>query len=185
MRCIIFLLCWDTIHWLPGGILSLKVTCVFAFQTQEFFSHRFVSLVQFPGSSSTAYVNDATFELVVGTWVPRRLCLLISSGWIPLPSPCAMDRGSLSWFALSFSLCALSSSLFKLLRSGYASSVCWDRVIDDGLLVDWAASPTGGLAGSGNSPAPYSVLLLKPGFLAKSNPLTPPSTFQDNNLICS
>ena len=69
------------------------------------------------------------------------------------------------------SVCALSSSLFRLLRSGYVSSVC--------------CALAGGLVGKGNSPAPYSVLLLKPAFLAKSNPLTPPSTFQDNHLVCS
>ena len=55
--------------------------------------------------------------------------------------------------------------------SGYVSSVC--------------CALAGGLVGKGNSPAPYSVLLLKPAFLAKSNPLTPPSTFQDNHLVCS
>ena len=60
-----------------------------------------------------------------------------------------------------------------------------DRIMDNGLLVDWAANPAGGLVGRGNSPAPYSVLLLKPVFLAKSNPLTPPSTFQDSHLVCS
>ena len=30
--------------------------------------------------------------------------------------------------------------------------------------MDWPADLTGGLLGSGNSPAPYSVFLLKPGF---------------------
>ena len=39
--------------------------------------------------------------------------------------------------------------------------------------------------GSGNSPALYSVVLFNPGFLAKSNPFTPPSTFQDRHLVCS
>ena len=52
--------------------------------------------------------------------------------------------------------------------------------MEGGLLVDWPADLAGGLVGNGNSTAPYSVLLFKPGFLAKSNPLTPPSTFQDN-----
>ena len=45
MCCIIFLLCWDTIQWLPDGILSLEVTCVFAFQTQEFFSPDFTQVI--------------------------------------------------------------------------------------------------------------------------------------------
>ena len=55
------------------------------------------------------------------------------------------------------------------LRSGYDSSVCCDRVIDDVLLVDWIPVPVGGLVGRGNSPAPYFVVLLKPGFLARSS----------------
>ena len=59
------------------------------------------------------------------------------------------------------------------------------RIIDGILLVLWPADLADGLIGSGNSPAPYSVLLFKPGFLAKSNPLTPPSTFQDSHLVCS
>ena len=36
---------------------------------------------------------EPTFEPVVRIWVPRRLCLLISSGWVSLPSPCVMDSG--------------------------------------------------------------------------------------------
>ena len=71
------------------------------------------------------------------------------------------------------------------MRSGYDSSVCCDRIIDDVFLVDWVPVPTSGLVGRGSSPAPYSVVLLKPGFLARSNPLTPPSTFHDSHLVCS
>ena len=52
-------------------------------------------------------------------------------------------------------LCALSSSLFMLLRSGYVSFVCWALVIEGGLLVDWLADLADGLTGNGNSPAPY------------------------------
>ena len=58
-------------------------------------SHLFVPLAQFPGSSSTAYMNDATFEPVVRTWVTRRICRLVSSDWIPPPLPCVRDSGSL------------------------------------------------------------------------------------------
>ena len=38
--------------------------------------------------------------------------------------------------------------------------------------MDWLADFADGLTGNGNSPAPYSVLLPKPGLLAKSNPFT-------------
>ena len=92
---------------------------------------------------------------------------------------------SLSRLALSRSLWARSDSLFRLLRSGYDSYVCCDRFVDDVLPVDWVHVPASGLVARGNSPAPYFVVLLKPGFLARSNPLTPPSTFQDSQLVCS
>ena len=43
---------------------------------------------QLPGSSSTVFVSDATFEPGVHTWVSRRLCQSILSGCMPPPSPC-------------------------------------------------------------------------------------------------
>ena len=92
---------------------------------------------------------------------------------------------SLSRLPLCRSLRALSSSHFRLLRSRYVSSVCWDRIIDNSLLVDWVPTPAGGLVGRRKSPASYSVVLPNPGFLARSNPLTPLSTFQDSHPICS
>ena len=63
-------------------------------------SYLFVLPVQFPGSLSTFCASDATFKAGVRTWVPRRLCRLVSSGWIPPPLPCVMDSGfhtSWSW----------------------------------------------------------------------------------------
>ena len=41
------------------------------------------------------------------------------------------------------------------------------------------------LIGRGNSPAPYSVVLLEPGFFAKANPLKPPSVLNDIYLVCA
>ena len=61
-------------------------------------------------------------------------------------------------------------SLASLVVSGFASSVCWDRVIDVGLLLVGPPVLVVGLVGRGISPVPYSVVLLKPGFLVKSNP---------------
>ena len=56
-------------------------------------SYLFVAPVQSPGSSSTVCLSDATFEPGVRTWVPRRLCQLVSSGWIPPPLPRVVESG--------------------------------------------------------------------------------------------
>ena len=47
----------------------------------------------FPGSFSIVCVRDATFEPILRTWAPRRLCLLTPSGWIPPLLPCAVGSG--------------------------------------------------------------------------------------------
>ena len=56
-------------------------------------SSLFDPLAHLPGSSSTVYVIDATFEPGVHIWVSRRLCQLFSSDWTPPPSPCVIGSG--------------------------------------------------------------------------------------------
>ena len=96
MCYIIFLLCWALFIGFPI-VFCLSKSLVFRLPKSRVLLPRFHSsllfdpLVQFPGSSSTVCANGATFEPVVHTWVPKRLCLLISSGWIPLPSPGVID----------------------------------------------------------------------------------------------
>ena len=51
------------------------------------------SLGTVPGSFSIACVSDVTIQPILRTWAPIRLCLLTPSGWIPPPSPCAVDSG--------------------------------------------------------------------------------------------
>ena len=156
--------------------------------------------------ANAASTAVAQFPTLFGRNSPRFLAI---SGPVPVPLSTSSDQESLrsardslgpaqdslgpysrdAWFLHSLVwtrfLWALSSSLLRLLRSGYDSSVCWDRIIDNVLLKDWVPVPVGGLVGRGNSSAPNSSVLLKPGFLDRSNPLKPPSTFQDSHLVCS
>ena len=118
------------------------------------------------------------------------LRFLATSGPVPFPLSTSPDQESLCpaqdllgpYTDLPVPYVPSPVPFFRLLRSGYNSSVCWDGIIDNTLLVDWVPVPAGGLVERGNSPAPYSVVLFKPGFLTRSNPPTPTLTF---HLVCS
>ena len=125
------------------------------------------------------------FRFSFGLNSPRFLAI---SDLFPLPPSTNLDRESLGpahdcldhypdW------LCPVPSGPSPVPFSEYDSSVCWDRIIGNALLVDWVPFPASGLVGRGNSTAPYSVVILKPKFLARSSPLTPPSMFQDSYLV--